>query len=504
MGSAQSTPMLTPAQRAATIQQRPRQQEAELYTSLDEKFDVVRISNHTSSSRKLDSSILSSNPSHVSSAKTEAYIHHLLQDSKNRLALSALSTANPNAVLEKPSAIAKDTQFFNLTLPHEGSPVTNQRSSGRCWIFAACNVFRIAIQQKYNIKSFELSQSYLFFWDKVEKANYFLESILGTADEDIGESRLISALMASPVGDGGQWDMVVNLVAKYGIVPQSLYPVTWNAMNSGVMDRLLTTKLREHALTLRECVAMRRDKDAIAAKKEEMMQDVVRILTLCLGPPPSRDEKFMWEFYDSKNVYKTVEVTPLEFADTTHVKKFISLTNDPRNEYNRLLTVSHLGNVWEGRPITYVNVDKIVLKEACVAMLKKGLPIFFGSDVGKQSDSYRGIMDTDLIDYELGFNTPLNLTKAQRLLTGESQMTHAMVLTAVHLDVDSKPVRWRVENSWSASAGTEGYFVMSDKWMDEFCYQAVVDPSVVHKDVRDVLGQKAKVLPLWDPMGALA
>ena len=177
-------------------------------------------------------------------------------------------------------------------------------------------------------------------------------------------------------------------------------------------------------------------------------------------------------------------------------------------------------------------------------MLKKGLPIFFGSDVGKQSDSQKGIMDTDLVsppvaedlrnvtilyrllasyaslciletnpdfhadlyqvDYELGFNVKLGMSKAERLLTGESQMTHAMVLTAVHLDADSKPVRWRVENSWSASAGTEGYFVMSDKWMDEFCYQAVVDPSMVDKAVRDVLGQEAKVLPLWDPMGALA
>jgi len=182
----------------------------------------------------------------------------------------------------------------------------------------------------------------------------------------------------------------------------------------------------------------------------------------------------------------------------------VSLVNDPRNSYNRLLTVSNLGNVWEGRPVSYVNVDKSVLKQACVEMIRKGYPIFFGSDVGKYLDSQKGIMDTNLIDYELGFDIKMGMTKAERLLVGESQMTHAMVLTAVHLDKEGKPVRWRVENSWSKTAGTDGYFLMTDRWMDEFCYQAVVDPSVVSQEVRDVLEQQPKVLPLWDPMGALA
>lgn len=295
-----------------------------------------------------------------------------------------------------------------------------------------------------------------------------------------------------------------NLVSKYGIVPQTLYPDSWNAQNSSVLDKILTTKLREDALRLRALQSTSTCSTKIADAKEEMMQDVIRILTLTLGPPPSPNEKFIWEFYDESQNFKTVTLTPTEFANTTHVKRFVSLVNDPRNEYNRLLTVDHLGNVWDGQPITYVNVDISVLKNACVAMLKKGLPIFFGSDVGKQSDSRAGIMDTDLVDYELGFNIKLGLSKAERLWTGESAMTHAMVLTAVHLDEDNQPVRWRVENSWSASAGTDGYFVMSDKWLDEFVYQAVVDPSVLSKDVRDVLKQAPKVLPLWDPMGALA
>ncbi|EMD00653.1 hypothetical protein BAUCODRAFT_566432 [Baudoinia panamericana UAMH 10762] len=492
MGSAESTP--TP-QRAPSRIVRKQQQSDTPAETLDEKFDAFKIAQPG----VLDSG----DPSHVSGAKVTDYVRELLKDSKARLGLSALSSNNPSLILEKPAAILKDTQYFNLTITHEGSPVTNQRSSGRCWIFAATNVFRVAVQQKYDIEKFELSQAYLFFWDKVEKANYFLESILDTADQPV-DGRLVSSLMSSPVGDGGQWDMIVNLVSKYGIVPQSLYPDSWNAQNSSFMDRLLTTKLREDGLKLRSLLKQSASVNEITDAKEGMMREIVRILTLSLGPPPEADKKFTWEFYDSKKTFKTVSLTPLEFAHSTRVKEFFSLLNDPRNEYERLLTVDHLGNVWDGQPITYVNVDKGVQKQACIAMLKKGLPIFFGSDVGKYSDSAKGIMDTDLIDYSLGYDVSLGMTKAQRLQTGESMMTHAMVLTAVHLDRDGKPVRWRVENSWSDKAGTDGYFVMSDEWMDEFCYQVVVDPSVVSQSVRDVLKQKPKVLPLWDPMGALA
>ncbi|GAB7356503.1 hypothetical protein MBLNU459_g7256t1 [Dothideomycetes sp. NU459] len=486
--------------------------------ALQEKYDAYRITEVES-----DSMLIERNDRHasrntdVSAAKADSWIKTVLQDPKNRLALSALSTNNPAQILERPSTVLKDTQTFNVKIPFEGSPVTNQRSSGRCWIFASTNVFRVAIMKKYNIEHFELSQSYLFFWDKVEKANYFLESILETSDEPV-DSRLVSSLMSTPVNDGGQWDMISNLVSKYGLVPQTLYPDSWNAQNSATMDRLLTTKLREDGLRLRamktsgSCTAS----TSLAAAKEKMMQEIVRILTLTLGPPPSAFSKFNWEYYNKKNELKTVSISPLDFAASLHdthalrvcggtdVTALFSLVNDPRNEYNRHLTVDHLGNVWGGRPITYVNVDKDTIKAACVAMIKKGFPVFFGSDVGKYSDSAKGIMDTDLVDYELGFNVKLGMTKAERLMTGESAMTHAMVLTAVHLGPHGEPVRWRVENSWSSTAGTEGYFVMSDRWMDEFCYQAVVDPSVVSKEVNDVLKQEPKVLPLWDPLGALA
>lgn len=231
--------------------------------------------------------------------------------------------------------------------------------------------------------------------------------------------------------------MIANLVAKYGLVPQTLFPDSFNAQNSSTMDALLTTKLREDALRLRalKMSESRTASTSITAAKEQMLQDIVRILTLTLGPPPPASQKFTWEYYDKDHKFKTLTISPLDFADGLHdtaglracagtdVTNLFSLVNDPRNEYNRLLTVDHLGNVWGGRPVTYVNVDKSVLKKACIEMIKKGFPVFFGSDVGKYSDSQKGIMDTDLIDYELGFNVKLGMSKAERLMTGESAMT---------------------------------------------------------------------------------
>ncbi|KAF2199824.1 bleomycin hydrolase [Delitschia confertaspora ATCC 74209] len=456
----------------------------------------------------------------ISASTIQEWEKELMEDPKNRLALAALSSNPANAVLSSRSATISDTQTFNIKIPIEGSPITNQAQSGRCWLFASTNVFRIAIMKKYRLESFQLSQSYLFYWDKIEKANYFLENILNTTDEDL-DSRLIQTLLASPVGDGGQWDMVANLVKKYGLVPQALYPDSYNAASSAVMDRLITTKLREDAIRLRSLSSTSSATDpsilksVLSTEKQKMLREIHLILTLMLGPPPAPDEPFTWEYNDRDGNFCTVRTRPTAFAKElsdsrtmralggTDVHSLFSLVNDPRNPYKRLLSVKRLGNVWEGRPVTYVNVDMTTMKEACINMLKRGMPVFFGSDVGKYSDSAKGIMDTRLYEYELGFNIKLGMKKAERLMTGESQMTHAMVLTGVHV-VSGKPLRWRVENSWSDKVGDKGYFVMSDAWMDEFVYQAVVDPSVVSPVVRKVLEQKPKMLELWDPMGALA
>ena len=254
-------------------------------------------------------------------------------------------------------------------------------------------------------------------------------------------------------------------------------------MNSLTMRRLLTTKLRENGLILRDLIATKSSASTILETKTKMLEEIHLILTLMLGPPPSPSKDFTWEYYDSDGKSQSLTTDPIAFAKSlsdpeaveankgSDVHALFSLVNDPRNEYGRLLTVNRLGNVKEGRTTTYVNVSMQTMKDAVIAMLKADIPVFFGCDVGKFSDRKTGIMDTALLEYENTFNVKLGMSKAQRLQAGESAMTHAMVLTGVHLDNEGKPVRWRVENSWSEEAGTKGYFVMSDRWMDEFNYQ---------------------------------
>lgn len=406
-----------------------------------------------------------------------------------------------------------------MRIPFEGAPITNQRSSGRCWLFASTNVFRIAIMKKYNLDAFELSQAYLFFWDKLEKSNFFLENIIDTADQPLDE-RLVQRLLADPVSDGGQWDMVYNLVEKYGLVPQALYPDSWNAMSSSTINYIIVAKLREYAVILRDMArstTTHTSAATLSAAKDKMVREIHLILTLTLGPPPSPTADFSWSFLDKDGRARTVVTTPLRFATEISCPDFritsaaiaamVSLVHDPRHAPLTLLSVDRLGNVVGGRGVTYINVGMETLKQACVAMLRAGLPVFFGSDVGKYSERSQGIMDLNLFDFELGFNVRLygkNLDKAARLRVGESAMTHAMVLTGVHEDAEGRTVRWRVQNSWGEGVGERGWFVMSDEWMDQFVYQAVVDPRFLARKVRDVLKKEPVVLPLWDPMGSLA
>ena len=310
----------------------------------------------------------------VSVARLGDWERAVLREPKNRLALAALSAHAPATVLTSRATVVADTQTFNVKIPLEGAPITNQRASGRCWLFASTNVFRVALMRRHNLKEFEVSQAYLFFWDKVEKANFFLEQVLDTLDHEL-DGRLLQALLASPVGDGGQWDMVASLVDKYGLVPQPLYPDSFNAQNSAAIGQLITTKLREDALRLRSAAAAAKERgdagrlEDLRSMKGSMVRDVHRILTLTLGPPPSPDASFSWEHYDADGKFKVLSATPREFARElstgatvracggTDVQRLFSLVNDPRNPYGELLSVSRLGNVVGGRAIRYVNVD---------------------------------------------------------------------------------------------------------------------------------------------------
>ncbi|KAK2686642.1 hypothetical protein QWA68_015253 [Fusarium oxysporum] len=433
----------------------------------------------------------------------------LLDDPKNRLAISAFAQNDPKTILHSRRAKIDDQHVFNVQIPLEGAPITNQRLSGRCWLFASTNCFRVPLMKKYNLESFELSQAYLFFWDKLEKANYFLENIISTADEDL-EGRLIQELLKNPINDGGQWDMIYNLVEKYGLVPQAIYPDSWTAMNSKAVNDIILSKLRGDSLAIRKMArSPHTTPEELGRAKANTMRDVHRILTLTLGPPPSTVKEFEWSYRDKYGKAHTLSLTPIEFAKDikADIELMISLVHDPRHEPLSLLTVDRLGNIVGGRNITYANVDMKTLKSTCASMLKAGLPVFFGCDVDKFSDRPLGVMDLDLIDYRLGLDVEASMamSKADRLRVGESLMTHAMVLTGVQVDSKTNEfVRWRVQNSWGTEKGNEGWFVMSDAWMDEFVYQAVVDPKFLSKEVRRVMDQEPIVMPVWDPIGALA
>ncbi|KAG8898593.1 hypothetical protein FRB99_007337 [Tulasnella sp. 403] len=455
------------------------------------------------------------------------------KDPKVALSRTVLDHTDMSSALISRSAKIADAHVFNTRLTYQADPITNQLSSGRCWLFASTNVIRYDLSQKLRLKEFQLSQSYLFFYDKLEKSNYFLELSIELADLPL-DSRLVSHISSDPIGDGGQLDMAVNLLEdcpqellrhqRYGVVPQSLYPESYSSSYSSRLDRLLTTKLREYSLSLRALVSnaelhfshldgVQRKERVLAVarkKKEEYMSEVYRILTVTLGVPPKPDEKFTFEYYDVDEKFHTYVGTPVEFYKQHKNPKYslsdsFSLVNDPRNPFATLFTVDKLGNVWGGRPVTYVNTTSEKLKDAVIASIKAGHPVFFGCDVGQSSHSGFGIMDTSLYEYENAFNIKLGLTKAQRLQTGESAMTHAMVITAVHLDDQGKPVRYRVENSWGPAVGDKGYFVMSDSWFDEFVYQVVVPRKLAAAEHIKVLdGGNPHIYPPWDPMGTLA
>lgn len=422
-------------------------------------------------------------------------------------------------------ALAVDKQVFSHTLTVQPTPVTNQKSSGRCWLFATCNVLRMGVVKKFNLGDFELSQSYLFFYDSLEKANYYLESMIELADEPI-DARIVSHLSSGPEGDGGQWDMVVGLIEKYGVVPKAIYDESYHSSYSGGLKTFLTSKLRDFALELRQVhddaqqysmnVLGKSHAEAKAdavlgarSAKETMMAKIYQCLAIAFGAPPSATSKFTWEYVDVSGKAHSLESTPSEFYHKHcagfKASEYISLINDPRHDYSQSYTVERLGNVWGGRPIRYINTTSEALKDLVIKMIKADKPVWFGCDVGQMSNSTYGIMDTKLFDYESAFGITPQLSKSERLQTMDSAMTHAMVITAVHLDSNGRPVRFKVENSWSDTAGDHGYFLMTNEWFDEFVYQIVLPKSFVPPDLSKVYDEsEPKVLPPWDPMGSLA
>ena len=409
-----------------------------------------------------------------------------------------------HASLETRKSAVENTPVFSLDLTKD--KVTNQKASGRCWMFAALNTFRHKMISSFQLEDFELSQAHTFFWDKYEKSNWFLEQVIATADQEL-TSRKVAFLLQTPQQDGGQWDMVVSLFEKYGVVPKSVYPESISSSNSRELNTYLNKLLRQDAQILRDLIHSGADSEVVASKKQELLQEIFNFLAISLGLPP---REFDFAYRDKDNQFHSESgLTPQSFYKKyvdLQLDDYVSIINAPTTDkpYGKSYTVDMLGNVVGSRPVRYLNVPMDRLKELAIAQMKAGETVWFGSDVGQVSNRKAGILATDVYDFEASMDIHLTQDKAGRLDYAESLMTHAMVLTGVDLDEAGPSRKWKVENSWGDKVGTDGYFVASDAWMDEYTYQIVVRKEFLTPDELAAYEAEPIVLAPWDPMGALA
>ncbi len=382
--------------------------------------------------------------------------------------------------------------------------VTNQEHSGRCWLFAGLNLLRVGAMRKMELKEFEFSQNHAMFWDKIERANYFLEAIIETAGRDV-DDRTVAHLLDSAADDGGQWNMFAAIVSKHGLVPKTVMPETHSSASTSRMNSVLRSLLRQGARSVRQAHAAG-GVDAARAGKADILRVIYRVLCIHLGTPPDR---FDWQWTDKdRQFHRDGMLTPQEFAAKyvdLPVSDYACLVHDPRpsSPAGQTFTVEYLGNVLGAPPVIYLNVGMPVIKDIAVRALQAGEPVWFGCDVGKMMSSEYGIWDAGLYDLSSVYDTAFTLGKADRLAYHETRMTHAMLFTGVDIAADV-PRRWRVENSWGADSGKDGFYTMNDSWFDEYVFEIAARRSALPGELQQALGAEPIVLPAWDPMGALA
>ena len=383
---------------------------------------------------------------------------------------------------------------------------TSQKKSGRCWLFSSLNFLRSRARESLGIKNFEFSQSYVFFWDKFERANWFLTDIIATSDEPL-DGRLVQFLLGDVLGDGGQWDMAVSVYMKYGLVPKEVMPESEASTNSRPMNARLRAVLHIGALRLREAIAAGASAEEVDAQRRKILADVWKILVVCLGEPPVR---FNWQWRDDEgNFHRDGEITPHEFYERhvgVDLSEYICLVDDPRpeNPKGSMETVEHLGNVVGGRPSRYLNAPVEEIQRLAAAQIAAGEAVWFGADVSQPYDRGLGFFVTGIHDYDGLFDVDFSSTKLERVRSGESAMDHAMLFTGVDLDEAGQPRAWRVENSWGDEPGDSGFFTMDDQWFTDNVFEVVVPKSALPEDLAAAVDSEPIVLPAWDPMGTLA
>jgi bleomycin hydrolase len=418
-------------------------------------------------------------------------------DAPTRALMNALTNNDiKKLALNREKYVAHD-DLFNHKIKTKG--ITNQKSSGRCWLFAGLNIMRPQVIEKYKLKEFELSQSYLFFWDKFEKANTFLELIIETRDRDPLD-RELTMILESPFPDGGLWIYVVELVEKYGAVPKSVMPESQQTSNTGMMDRLISRKLRKDAAILREMHQNGAALSQLRERKVEMLKEVYRMLVLNFGLPPA---EFQWRYESQDSVVsETRTYTPQSFFKEVvdvNLRDYVPIYNHTLQAYDKLYKMRLARNIYDRPDNVFINLDTEQMRQLALKQLLDNQPVYFACDVGKEQDSEFGIMASDIYDYETFYDMDFSMSKADKFRYRESHSTHAMVFVGVDT-LKGKPTKWLVENSWGDERGGKGYWTMYDDWFDQYTYRVIINKKYLPRRVLDILKTEPTVLPPWDPM----
>lgn len=438
-------------------------------------------------------------------AVSEKDLQEIQGSFKKDASTKAIQNVLTNDKSIRDNALNRDLQgkidhYFKYRVNVKG--ITNQQSSGRCWMFTSMNVLRPTVMEKYNLNQFDFSHNYLYFWDIFEKSNLFLENIIATAGRPM-DDREVTEYFKSPVGDGGVWNLYYNAAQKYGVVPQEVMPETAHSNNTSQMTGVINEKLRLGGYTLRELAAQGKKAKELRAEKNNVLKDVYRILSLCLGEPP---HQFTWRYKTKKGEIKELtnytpqqfykEITPADYSP----ENYIMVMNDPTREYYKVYEIQNYKNTIEGINWIYLNLPNEDLKAAALASIKNNEPLYASCDVGKQFNRETGILDPEMYDYESLLGVKLHMDKKARILTRQSGSAHAMTIVGCDTDENDKPVKWEFENSWGDKSGHNGYLTFTDKWFDEYMFRAVLHKKYLNEKALQALKSKPVQLPVWDYM----
>ena len=416
-------------------------------------------------------------------------------------ALQNIILANPIKTLSLNYENQKEVKsHFSHSVESKG--ITDQKSSGRCWLFTGMNVMRAKMIAEQDLSRFEFSQVYSFFWDQFEKSNLFLQGIIDTRKKEHND-RMVEWLFKHPLSDGGTFTGVADIISKYGIVPKEVMPETYTSNNTDAFNSLLTRKLREFGMNLRDASEKGASEKELKKMKTEQLKVVYKMLAQVYGVPPT---EFEWAPKEANGEYREApqKYTPKSFYDKYIGKDlqndFVMLMNDPSRPYWKSYEIEYDRHAYDGHNWLYVNLPLDEIKKMAIASIKDSTMMYFSCDVGKFLDSKRGTLDMNNYNFEDLFGVEFSMDKRQRIMTFDSGSSHAMTLKAVDIDSEGNITRWQVENSWGATNGHYGTLIMTDEWFDEYMFRLVVDKKYVPAEVLKVLEEKPTMLPAWDPM----